>query len=116
MACWIPNPCRSPLSFQGNGERSPWQLPRWSTLSRFSDQQVCLLPQQQKTYNPPNLACALAKLHTLQQHNLNLSGALNVNASGSGSIKNPSLTLTAQIPTLQFQEQTIREAQNAGEC
>ena len=50
----------------------------------------------------------LAKVHALQERNLNMSGGLNVSATGRGQIDNPSLSLVAEIPTLQFQDQTIR--------
>ena len=96
------------LSFQGTGNEIHGTL--GGRLSAGSATSKFVYYPQQQTYNLlleiANLQ--LAKLHTLQQRNLNLSGRLNVNASGSGSIKNPALTLTAEIPTLQFQEQTIR--------
>ncbi len=96
------------LSFQGTGNEIHGTL--GGRLSAGSATSKFVYYPQQQTYNLlleiANLQ--LAKLHALQQHNLNLSGRLNVNASGSGSIKNPALTLTAEIPTLQFQEQTIR--------
>jgi translocation and assembly module TamB len=96
------------LSFQGTGGELHGTLgtrmPAGSATSRFT-----YYPQQQGYDLMLQVAdLQLAKLHAIQQRHLDLSGALNLTASGKGSLKNPNLTLTAQIPTLQFHEQTIR--------
>lgn len=96
------------LSFQGTGSEVHGsfggRLPAGSVTSRF-----VYYPQQQNYDLLLKVAALqLAKLHTLQQSNLNLSGSLNVNGTGRGSIHNPSLTLTAEIPALKVQDQTIR--------
>ena len=96
------------LSFRGTGSELHGTLgaraPAGSATSKF-----IYYPQQQDYNAMLQIAnLQLGKLHIVQQRNLNLSGALNVTASGQGSIKNPALTLTAQIPSLHFQDQTIR--------
>jgi translocation and assembly module TamB len=49
----------------------------------------------------------LDQLRTLRARNLNLTGTLNLNARGSGTLDNPAVQLTAQIPQLQIQNQRI---------
>lgn len=50
----------------------------------------------------------LDQLQTVKARNMGLSGVLNLNASGRGTIKNPQLTATLQIPQLQMQKQGVR--------
>lgn len=49
----------------------------------------------------------LDQFRTVRARNLNLAGTLNLNAKGSGTFDDPGLQLTAQIPQLQVQNQTI---------
>jgi translocation and assembly module TamB len=49
----------------------------------------------------------LDQLRTLRARNLNLTGTLNLTARGSGTLDNPAVQLTAQIPQLQIQNQRI---------
>src|SRR5262249_33176113 len=49
----------------------------------------------------------LDQFHAVRARNMNLTGTLNLNAKGSGSFDDPGLQLTAQIPQLQIQNQTI---------
>jgi translocation and assembly module TamB len=49
----------------------------------------------------------LAKLQAVQAKNLQLTGTLTAIASGSGTVDNPQLTATVQIPQLQIQQNTI---------
>jgi translocation and assembly module TamB len=49
----------------------------------------------------------LDQIRTLRTHNANLSGTLNLNAKGSGTLDNPGVQFTAQIPQLQFEDQRI---------
>ena len=49
----------------------------------------------------------LEQLHTLQARNINLTGTLNLNAKGSGTFDDPGVQFTAQIPKLQFEDQTV---------
>jgi translocation and assembly module TamB len=49
----------------------------------------------------------LDQLRALRSRNLIFSSSLDVNAYGKGSLDNPGLQLTAQIPQVQIQNQTI---------
>ena len=50
----------------------------------------------------------LEKLQTVQAHNMGIVGALNLNASGSGTIKDPQLQATLEIPQLQMKQHTVQ--------
>jgi translocation and assembly module TamB len=49
----------------------------------------------------------LQKLHTLQAKNLPLDGTLTASASGEGTLDNPQLTATLQLPKLELRQQSI---------
>ena len=49
----------------------------------------------------------LEKLHTLQAKNIDAKGLLTLDAAGQGTVKNPGLTATLQIPQLEIQNQKI---------
>ena len=49
----------------------------------------------------------LAQLQAVQEKNLGVAGVLTVDANGRGSIDDPQLTLTAQIPQLQVREASV---------
>src|SRR5262249_3431939 len=49
----------------------------------------------------------LDQLRTLRARNINLTGALDLTARGSGTLDNPGIELTAQIPQLQVQNERI---------
>jgi translocation and assembly module TamB len=49
----------------------------------------------------------LAALHILQTGNLDVAGILNLTATGSGTLDNPELQLTANVPHLQIQQQAL---------
>ena len=70
------------------------------------------------TFNPKTKAydihlespgITLAKLQPLQERNLGVAGVVHMTASGRGTLDNPQLTATVQIPHLQ-----IRQAEVAG--
>lgn len=50
----------------------------------------------------------LEKLQTVKSRGKQLSGSLNLNVNGRGSLKNPELLATVEIPQLQVQKQTIQ--------
>jgi len=50
----------------------------------------------------------LDRLQTIKDRNLPVNGAVTINASGRGSLKNPELLATVDIPSLQVQKQTIQ--------
>ena len=49
----------------------------------------------------------LAQLQTVKEKNLGVAGVLNLNAEGQGTLKNPQLTASAQIPSLSVKGQNI---------
>jgi translocation and assembly module TamB len=50
----------------------------------------------------------LDQLQTLKARNIEVVGILNINATGKGTIKNPQMQASVQIPELTVQKQTIR--------
>lgn len=50
----------------------------------------------------------LGKLKTLQKRNLQLQGVMNVNASGRGTLQNPGLQATVEVPQLTVRNQTMK--------
>ena len=50
----------------------------------------------------------LEKLQTVQARNMRITGALNLNASGHGTVKDPQLQVTLEIPQLQMKQQLIQ--------
>src|SRR5882762_1701192 len=55
--------------------------------------------------NAPSLV--LQKLHTLQAKNVPLTGTLKATASGEGTLDNPQLTATLELPELQLRQNSI---------
>jgi translocation and assembly module TamB len=49
----------------------------------------------------------LDQVRTLRAHNINLTGTLNLSAKGSGTLDNPGVQFTAQIPQLQIENERI---------
>src|SRR5205809_5004189 len=49
----------------------------------------------------------LEKLEAIQAKNLAVKGTLTASANGKGTLDNPQLTATVQIPQLQFQQSVI---------
>jgi translocation and assembly module TamB len=79
------------------------QLPAGSLQGKVSFQ------SRQKTYTTQLTAngIRLDQLQVLKAHNIDASGVLEVNAQGRGSLDNPQLEATLQIPTLVIQKQTL---------
>ena len=50
----------------------------------------------------------LDQLQILKARNMGINGVLNISANGKGTIKNPQLTATLQIPQLEMQKQVVR--------
>ncbi|HZD94002.1 MAG TPA: hypothetical protein VE133_07090, partial [Candidatus Sulfotelmatobacter sp.] len=50
----------------------------------------------------------LEKLQTLKARNMQIAGGVNLNVNGRGTIKNPQLQATVDIPELQMKKQTIQ--------
>ncbi len=49
----------------------------------------------------------LSRLQTIQAKNLSLNGTLTVSASGEGTLDNPTLTATIQVPELQLRQNSV---------
>jgi translocation and assembly module TamB len=56
----------------------------------------------------------LQKLQSLRERNLEVSGTLNLNASGRGTLKDPQATASLTIPQLTVQKQQIRDVNFQG--
>ena len=50
----------------------------------------------------------LEKLQTVIQRNMHVAGGVNLNVSGKGTVKDPQLQATIDIPQLQIQKQTVQ--------
>jgi translocation and assembly module TamB len=50
----------------------------------------------------------LEKLQTVIQRNMQIAGGVNLNLSGKGTIKDPQLQATIDVPQLQMQKQTVQ--------
>jgi translocation and assembly module TamB len=50
----------------------------------------------------------LEKLQTVQARNMQIAGGVNLNVSGKGTIKDPQLQATIEVPELQMQKQTVQ--------
>jgi translocation and assembly module TamB len=50
----------------------------------------------------------LEKLQTVIQRNMHVAGGVNLNLSGKGTVKDPQLQATIDIPQLQIQKQTVQ--------
>jgi translocation and assembly module TamB len=57
--------------------------------------------------NAPSVA--LQKLQMVQAKNLGLSGTLSISADGSGTLDNPQLTATVQVPQLGLRDKSISQ-------
>ena len=49
----------------------------------------------------------LEKLQTVIQRNMQIAGGVNLNVSGKGTVKDPQLQATIEVPKLQMQKQTV---------
>jgi translocation and assembly module TamB len=50
----------------------------------------------------------LEKLQTVRERNMQIAGGVNLNVSGKGTIKDPQLQATVEVPQLQMKKQTIQ--------
>lgn len=95
------------VNFQGTGDqlrtRFGLKLPAGTAQGN-----VTYFPKQ-RSYDGQLQATGirLEELHAVRARNPQLIGVLDLRASGTGTIDNPQLKLTAQIPRLQIQNQTI---------
>jgi translocation and assembly module TamB len=95
------------VTFQGTGDEVrthlSLQMPAGTAQGAFT-----YFPKR-KGYDAQLQAAGirLDQFQTLRARNIQLAGTLNLNATGSGTFDDPGLQLTAQIPQLQVQDQTI---------
>lgn len=96
------------VKFQGNGN---------SIDANMTAKLNAGMAQANVTYEPRTQAYVmqvkandlrLEKLETVRARNLQVNGGLNINASGRGTVKDPQLTASIQVPVLQVPKQTIR--------
>lgn len=55
--------------------------------------------------NAPSVT--LQKLQTVQEKNLGMAGTLSISASGNGTLENPQLIATVEVPQLQLRDKSI---------
>jgi len=95
------------ITFSGTGDEAhadiAVQLPSGNIQSNVS------VRPKEKTYVAKLTAAGirLEKMQALQARNVDASGEVSLNASGQGSLDDPQLDATLQIPELVIQKQTI---------
>jgi translocation and assembly module TamB len=97
------------LQFQGNGNEVNSSLD--ASTPAGSVKATLLFNPKNKGYevllNAPGIK--LAQLQPLQERNLGVVGVLNATASGRGTLDDPQLTATLQIPQLQIRQAGISD-------
>jgi translocation and assembly module TamB len=68
---------------------------------------ITLLPKTRAYTADVRSSIRLEQLQTIKARGLQIAGVLNLNASGSGTLDNPSLRADARIPQLRMKGQTI---------
>ncbi len=96
------------VKFQGNGSalnaNLTLQMPAGTTqgtLSYLPKTQEYRVQMQTQNFR-------LEKLQTVKARNMQIAGALNLNVSGHGTVKDPQLQAMLDIPQLQMKKQTIQ--------
>jgi translocation and assembly module TamB len=95
------------LQFQAaNGAvNSTWNV---KTLAGSADANLIYYPKARGYDLHLNASdVALEKLEAIQAKNLAVKGTLTASANGKGTLDNPQLTATVQVPQLQFQQSVI---------
>jgi len=95
------------VNFQGTGDEVRGRLAvRMAAGTAQGD--VTYFPKR-KAYDGQVQATGirLDQLQALQARNIQVVGTLNLTAKGSGTVDDPSVEFTAQVPQLQVQDQTI---------
>jgi translocation and assembly module TamB len=96
------------LKFQGNGNQVnahlTLQMPAGTARA-----DVDYMPKTQE-YRAQMQAqnFRLEKLQTVKERNMQVAGGVNLSANGQGTVKNPQLQATVDVPQLQMKKQTIR--------
>lgn len=97
------------LKFQGNGAAVVANmLVRMPAGSATADLHYSLQDQEyQAQVQARNFR--LEKLRTAQERNLRIAGGMNLNVSGRGTVKDPRLQATIEVPHLQVNKQQIED-------
>jgi translocation and assembly module TamB len=97
------------LQFQGNGDEVHSSLDAGTPAG--SVKATLLFNPKNKGYevqlNAPGIK--LAQLQAVQERNLGVAGVLTATASGRGTLDDPQLTATVQIPQLQIRQASISD-------
>jgi translocation and assembly module TamB len=97
------------LQFQGNGDEVHSSLD--ASTPAGSVKATLLFNPNNKGYevqlNAPGIK--LAQLQAVQERNLGVAGVLTATASGRGTLDDPQLTATVQIPQLQIRQASISD-------
>lgn len=96
------------LRFQGNGSAIDANLNIRLPAGNTQAQATYYPKTQEYRVQLQTANLRLEKLQTVRSRNLQVSGGVNLNASGRGTLKSPELTASLTIPQLQVQKQTIR--------
>jgi translocation and assembly module TamB len=96
------------VDFQGTGEQVNARLAVQIPKSGNAHAVVTYFPRQQGYEGTLQaVGINLAQLEAVKSKNLGLSGTLNLTASGRGTLQNPGLQATLEVPTLAVQGQTV---------
>jgi translocation and assembly module TamB len=95
------------IDFQGNGDELKTKL-NLRVPAGSAQANVTYFPKR-KAYESQlqTTGFRLDQLRTLRAKNPGLTGILNLNAQGSGTVDDPQVRLTAEIPQLRIQDQQI---------
>ncbi|HYG97718.1 MAG TPA: translocation/assembly module TamB domain-containing protein [Terriglobales bacterium] len=95
------------INFSGNGDSVNANVEIRSPAGPVNA--VLSYQPKQRSYDAQLQATGirLEQLEAIKQQNLDLTGVLNLVASGRGTIDNPGLTATLEVPRLDIRDQTI---------
>jgi translocation and assembly module TamB len=96
------------LNFQGTGDEVHTTLSVQLPSAGRANAVVNYFPKNE-SYDAQLTAngIRLEQLQTVKNENLQIAGVLNVNANGRGTLKDPQLQATAQVPQLKIQNRTM---------
>jgi translocation and assembly module TamB len=95
------------LTFQGTGNEVHANLNVATPVGNANGAFKFFPKQEEYQFQFQANGIQLAKLKLTQVRNLQLSGVMNVNASGQGTLHNPGLQATVQVPQLMVRNQAI---------
>ena len=97
------------VTFSGNGDEAHADLSIRATAGALQGR-VTIRPNQ-KTYTAQisSANIQLAKLEALKSRGADVTGVVNISATGKGTFDNPQMTATVEIPTLGVQQESITD-------